>query len=78
MKWLLIVLLIQLDAEGKPGQVVPAQQLYGNQQDCLEAGDLARTIVPPEILSVATCVPESSFDMKVMKPLEKQKEDKEN
>lgn len=63
MKWLLVILLFQLDANGQPGPPTPAQKVFTDQDSCLTAGATARAAIPKEVLSVATCIPQNAFDM---------------
>lgn len=62
MKWLLLILLFQLDETGQPGPATPAQQLFDDQQSCMTAGENARRAIPKEVLSIATCIPQSAFN----------------
>jgi hypothetical protein len=62
MKTLLLILLFQLDASGQPGPTQIAQQLFDDEKACLDAGAAAKASIPKEVLSIATCVPQSAFN----------------
>ena len=62
MKTLLLVLLFQLDASGQPGPTQIAQQLFDDEKACLDQGAAIKASLPKELLSVATCIPESAFN----------------
>lgn len=62
MKTLLLVLMFQLDASGQPGPTQIGQRLFDDEKACLDAGAAAKSVLPREVLAIATCIPQSAFD----------------
>lgn len=64
MKWLLVILLFQLDESGQPGPATPAQQVFNDEKSCMDAGASTKGMIPKEILSIATCIPQNAFEVR--------------
>jgi hypothetical protein len=62
MKWLLLIIIFQVDGSGRAGEQRSAQKLFSTSDACMAAGAQAKEALPREVVSIATCIPQSAFN----------------
>ena len=65
MKWLLVVFIFTMDANGITG-AKSVMKAFDSLEECNKAGNSFRQVnkLPDDQKSLSTCIPESAFDEK--------------
>ncbi len=69
MTWLLLIIIFQVDGSGQAGEQRSAQKLFSTSDACMAAGAQAKEALPKEVVSIATCIPQSAFNGPVVDAL---------